>query len=284
VSHQVLQRVSVLMLYGALDVDAVIAAPRAALAALPDLAGLPLSEAELGWLAAADPRAFRTDPYRRARLLRALLEEYPVSAALSLGEPRALEAFFSSRHFRGVVLGRGSSALAFGDWLLSPLDRRPDFGYAHPGRDAVEGRTPRDACALLERAVARARRASAPSLPAGHVAPSPAAPLATLPAGTAALYARVRQHLGPAPVTALLTSGYRFPHATPLAAGTELALITISDGQAVVEEPQEWLEALMTRAAGPREGWLAAARELGAEPGEDADLIDDLIAQGLLIT
>ena len=39
---------------------------------------------------------------------------------------------------------------------------------------------------------------------------------------------------------------------------------------------------LMTRPAGPRAAWLSAARALGADPGEDAELIDDLIGQGLL--
>lgn len=283
-SHQALQRVIVRMLYDPALADAVIAAPRAA------LAGVDLNDAELGWLTEADPRAFKTDPYRRARSLRALLEEYPVSAALSPGRPQQLDRFFSSQRFHAAIQDRGSMATSFGDWLLAPPERRPEGGFAHPGADAVLQRSPRDACALLERAVVRARRPERPSLPPAHIAPAPQAVLVRLPAGTLAFYARIRGQLGPAPVAALLSAdaAVRPP---PLlrqqvadATQEELALVTLTDDEVSVEVAADWLVPLLRHPPAPRPDWLAAARDLGADPGEDAELIDDLIAQALLIS
>ena len=126
-SHAALHLVTVRMLYDHAFARAVFADAHAA------TAGLELTPREIDWLTAVDPRAYRTDAERRARSLSALLEEYPVSCALTLrdGErpvdalPR-LDAFFSSPTFHDAIQGERSLGLAFGVFLaeLETGDRR----------------------------------------------------------------------------------------------------------------------------------------------------------------
>ena len=66
-SFVVLQRVVVRMLFDLQFAQAVIADPDASLSALD------LRDDERRWLAETDPRAWRLDPMRRSRTLRALL-------------------------------------------------------------------------------------------------------------------------------------------------------------------------------------------------------------------
>ena len=94
-----------------------------------------LSEAERGLLVQVDRRAWGTDRYRRSRGVQALLDEYPVTAGI-LGVD-AVDGFFSSPGFAAVLRDRGSLGLAFGDHAASG---------------------PAGAVAILEQAVARARR------------------------------------------------------------------------------------------------------------------------------
>ncbi len=101
-----LQRVVVRMLYDPALADAVYAGE----AALPEL-----DEAERAWLVAPDRRRWAADPLRRTRGLHALLEEFPVSAAVA-GVHR-LDAFFSSAAFHRCVQEDRSLAAAFASWL-----------------------------------------------------------------------------------------------------------------------------------------------------------------------
>src|SRR4051794_7594880 len=68
---------------------------------------------ERALLTRVDARAFRTDPERPLRLLAALLDEFPVSAAV-VGAS-ALPAFFASSVFENAVLKDRLIADAFGD-------------------------------------------------------------------------------------------------------------------------------------------------------------------------
>jgi hypothetical protein len=64
------------------------------------------------------------------------------------------------------------------------------------------------------------------------------------------------------------------------------ALVTVGeDGLASVEEASDGLAAILRAAEAPvgRGALLAVARELGAEPGEDAEIVDGLLADGLLV-
>ncbi len=74
-SHVAVQRVIVRMLYDAAFAERVYDDPGSA------LAGVDLTDAETAWLTASDPRAWRVDPLRRARTLKALLDEFSVSGA-----------------------------------------------------------------------------------------------------------------------------------------------------------------------------------------------------------
>ena len=269
-SHAALQRVLVRMLYDPALVRAVYRDAEAA------LAGVDLSPAERTWLTAADPRAYGTDPWRRARSLKALLEEFPVSAALSPGGAASLDAYFSSAAFHEAVQARRSMALSFGDWLLAE---------AAPRRRRRRRRRPglRAAAAALERAFAELRRAAEPPAPeGGGLALAPGVRLLDLPAGALSIYTTLRRQLGPDPVAALLAPGFAPPTPPPLPARTEAVLI--EGGEALTAElAPEGLAALLRAAPAPRATLLAAARARGAAPGEDAEILDDLIAQGLLI-
>jgi hypothetical protein len=114
-SHHTLQKLMVRMLFDEDFVEEVYAAPERT------LAGLDLTEAERGQVLGVDRRAWRHDPLRRRRTLRALVEEFKVSTTIILAETRSLaslERFFSSRFFHNSIEERGSMGLAFAEFLL----------------------------------------------------------------------------------------------------------------------------------------------------------------------
>ena len=81
-----------------------------------------LGEREMGWLRKIDRRAWRHDPARRRRTLRALVEEMKASSAIALAEKKRvafLEAFFESEPFHAAVQARGSLVAAYADYLLA---------------------------------------------------------------------------------------------------------------------------------------------------------------------
>lgn len=112
--HQQLQRVLVRMLYDDTFADAVRAAPDSA------LAGAGLTELEREQLVAVEPRALRTDPLRRRRTLRMLVDEYKISTTLALSETRSLafaEGFFASPQFHEALMARAPLYAAYGAFL-----------------------------------------------------------------------------------------------------------------------------------------------------------------------
>jgi hypothetical protein len=130
-----------------------------------------LDAREHGWIRAVDRRAWSVDPYRRGRLLHALVGEYPVAvAARGLA---GLDLFFADPTFHRCVQERGHLALAFGTWL-------GNSGFAR-----------------LEHAIAQARRGSSGRLAPGVV------PIAT-PAGTLAAWTSARATLGEDPAAAVV--------------------------------------------------------------------------------
>ncbi len=195
-----------------------------------------LAPEELAWLRAVDPRAWRTDPYRAARVMTGLVEEYPAGAN-AVGAD--LRAFFGGARYHAAVREGTSLADALGAWLadLAPAAVRP----------VVE----------VERAIAAGRRADTTEgePPGDMLVRSPRCAVVT----------------GPVPA--------------PYACEGD-ALVTVgADGLASVEEASDGLTALLRAAEAPvaRDALLVAARDLGAEPGEDEEIVDGLIADGLLV-
>jgi hypothetical protein len=206
----------------------------------------------------ADRRAWATDPYRRSRLLHALLQAYPVSGLVAgLGR---LDSFFSAEVFHACVQNRGLVALSFGTWLV-PM--------AGP-------------FAQLERAVVQVRH----GLPAGGtgVSCAPTVVALNLPGGTVASWKGLREELGSDPVARLAEQ--REGRSLPLFAGEEHLLVERgSDGEAAIGWASPSLVGLLQALAAPldREAAHAAARSHGADPGEEPEVLCDLVAQGLLI-
>lgn len=268
-THTAVQRVIVRMLYDpqfaervADDVDTA-------------LAGVDVSPSERAWLTASDPRAWRVDPMRRARTLRALLDEYPVSAALVLHRyahgAALLDGFFSSVTFHHAIQRRASLPLTFGEWL-------PEAG--------VEAAT---ATAALERAVAGSRRPPHAGPPAGHVALGPGVALTVAPVGTLALFTHCTARLqaaDPADVVAGLLTGRVQLDPLPALdlAAQEPLLIEPSSGGPMVAPVSPELYGLLAaaRAPAPVDDVLAAARAHGAGPGEDRELVESFVEEGLL--
>ena len=247
-----LQRVVVRMLY-----DASFAEQIYGETPMPEL-----SERDRALLRAVPAGAFRTDPYRRARSLTALLDEYPASAALTGLPP--LDAFFSSPSFHRAVMGRMSMAIAFG-------------GYVEPLAGPV---------ARLERAIASARRARAPLPgPSPTLATAPGLHPLTVPGNTLETYQILRKRLGPDPARAL-TERPPSIAGLPRLEGTEHLLIERgAHGEIDVGSCDEGLAGLLHAAMGGRteEALLAVAVRLGAEPHEAPDLLAGLVQDGLLV-
>lgn len=287
-----MQRVVVRMLYDAGFRQAVYEAPYAA------LADIDLTPAERAGLVRPDPRAFGTDPYRRSRALRGLLEEYPVSAWLAgrtTGDVRALDAFFSSPFFHDCIQQRGSMAQAFGTYL----DR---------GARAGEWRDPRIAwTAVLEAAIAALRRRHVEPAPASTAVSDAASAvtaielsrryaLVTVASGTAHLFQQVRAHLagsGRALLEVLLATD-----TAPAPAG--LARLAVDEteaeslllerspgpgGEVTVEASSPGLTALLTLAADGTtlQDLYDEAMRHDATAQEAQEIVADLRSDGLLI-
>jgi len=244
-SHLALRRVMIRMLHDPLLVEAIYADPVRA------LAGDEVTAIERAWLIATPRAAWGTDPERPARVLAALLAEYPATARVA-GEQVA--TFFASSQFHRTVRERGSLAQALGEHLAGAAG-----SLAAP-------------LARLEAAIARVRRAprAAPPAPPGSLRLNPHAAVLELPRGSLAAFTALRH--GEVP------SG--------LGAGVEglLVLRQPPDGEVTVEEVPEGLAALLhaaerTAARGVLE---VLAREHGADPGEAASILDGLVRDAVL--
>jgi len=244
-SHLALRRLMIRMLHDPLLVEAIYAHP----ARVP--AGEEISETEREWLLATPRAAWGTDPERPARVLAALLAEYPAAARVA-GERVA--TFFVSDSFHRAVRERGSLAEALGEHLAGA-----DGPLAAP-------------LARLESAIARTRRAGRvppPSVP-GSLRLAPHAAVLALPQGTLAAFNALRRGEEPS---------------SP-ADGVEALLVLrrAPDGDVTVEEIPEGLAAILRAAERPatRETLTSVAREHGAAAEEAASILDELAGDGLL--
>ena len=249
---QALQRVMVRMLYDPGLVSRVY-----------DGAPLPeLSDAERGMLVAVDRRAWGTDPMRRMRTLTALLAEFPASAALA---GPGLDGFFGSTEFHQSIQERTHLALAFGAWLEARVGP----------------------VGTLERGAAEARRDPRERVHApGRVARAPGVRVAWTPVGALARLEAVRARLGRDPVAALARGRLRLDGLPALGATREVVLIEAdAAGQVQLSTCTEALAGLLIYAATPRtvDELHGEIRRLGADPGEEAEILSSVRADGLLV-
>jgi len=246
-SHLALRRVMIRLLHDPSFATALRADPDRA------LGGVDLTASERTWLVDAAPAAWSTDPDRPARVLAALVEEYPLTTRLA---PDRAAGFFAAPEFHDAVQSRGSLALALGAYL---------------GRDASDPRV--RALGALERAIAEVRRAR-PSATVRNVTQlrlASRARVVRLPAGTLDLAAALR---GDARGGELGTDEEAV-----------LVLRTIPRDEVTLEALAPELAALLERAASGalREELHTVARLQGAEAGEDEQIVDQLISDGLLV-
>lgn len=218
-----------------------------------------IAQIERELLRKLDPRALRTDPMRRPRAVQAILEEYPVSAAL-LGVP-TVDAYFTSRHFREAVFGRGSMALAFADYLG---DRARGVGRIEASMARV--RRPRDAV--------RSGIGCGPRV----------APL-VVPRGSLAWYQEGRARLGADPLQALAEQSRPWRRRPPRGGAEHLLVEGGEDGSIAIGGASEALVRLLLAAVepGPKSALIDAACRLGAEPAEAEELLGDLLGDSLLM-
>lgn len=283
-SHIALQRVMVRMLYDPRFASRVLRDPE------NELPGEGLTAEERGWLLRPDPRAWRTDPERPLRSLTALLQEYPASAALAVtsgGGADAILRFFASPAFHRVIQERGSMALAFGDYLAEMVAT----GEARDGRVAP--------LAVLEQAIAGLRRRSwsdrsRATEGTSRLRLSADKAILRARAGTADLHDQVRLALARTErdlPQAVLEGRADLP-ATPVHSHeTEPLLLELVPGEGprvkaavgVAEITPEFY-AILDFALSPRTpaDLEAEAVRLGAEPDDAADLVLDLVEQGVL--
>ncbi len=243
-SHLALRRVVVRLLHDPLFADAIAADPARA------LAGVALTADERAWLVATPRAAWGTDPARPGRVLAALADEFPATLALV---PERAASFFAGPAFHAAVQERGSLALAFADHL------------------ACEGGARVRAVARLERAIAALRRAGrAPNVPAGRLRLAPQVAVVRVPEGAPALLAALRAGGRGAPLGAR---------------DAPVLVIAPTGGETTIESLEPALAALLARAqAGcARVDLLAEARRLGAESGEDEEIVAGLVSDGLLV-
>ncbi|PKN54222.1 MAG: hypothetical protein CVU56_27775 [Deltaproteobacteria bacterium HGW-Deltaproteobacteria-14] len=260
------------MLFDGAFADRVYADPEAT------LSGLALTAVERGWLVGPDRRAYGVDPLRRHRSLQALLEEHPVSAAALAAAGvavRSHDAFFSGPRFHGAVQARGSLAAAFGEHL------------------AAAARVPLQRGVIaLERAMAEARRGvAAPWADGAALRLVGTARVVACPHGTLEAYGVIRAALergGRSPLETLLAGPVRLPR-TPVDPGqAEHVLVEATAGQgdagAALSFASDELATLLTaaRPGATREALLATLGDLGLDAAEGAELLDELVADGLL--
>lgn len=276
-SHVALQRVAMRMLWDPEFVARVYTTPHVALASDE------LSPDEISWLTKPDRRAWSTDPARRARTLHALLEEFPGAGALAARHAQGLaflDRFFSSTTFHACIRDGASMAVAFGAYLA----REIAGAVADPRVRAL---------ASVEGAVVSLRRARVPAPPPpGKLALRAGARITDAPAGSAALLAEITRRLGafPGGAVAAIAAGARGLDALPpLGLDHESRpLLTLLDpaGAVSIEELPPSLAVLLRFAEGgaTRDDLAAIARREGADPGEDVELLDGLVADGLLFS
>jgi len=266
-SARLLQRVIVRMLH---DPEL-----RAAVYADPDgaLADLPLTPDERRSLVTPDARAWGIDVHRADRVLAALLEEHPVSALILLEEgvplPR-LHRFFQSRAFHEAIMARRSLAPAFAGHLAS-------LATTSRARAMI----------ALESAVAALRRRdlAAPERPAGCLVAAPSLHPIPLPSGTLTAWEKAKKALAGVSAAAILVRPKR-PRVAPVdARTTEWVLLERQGDDTLAGYIGEALGRLLVTAARPvsRDRLVDVALAEGASQSEAAEILDDLLSEGLLL-
>ncbi len=216
-----------------------------------------LKDADRALITASPRQAWGTDPLRASRTLQALLEEYPVSAAITGLAP--LHGFFSSVDFHRCIQQRQRLSEAFGRWLEPRAGR----------------------IARLEQAIARSRRDPDPA--GGCLSLAPGLVPVSLPVDTLSLYQSLRARLGPQPLNLLISKTFQPSPLPPEPADVEHLLIERGpDGGVGIGGGSAALNGLLAAAPAPRAVLEAAAVGLGATPEEAPGLLDDLIRDGLL--
>ena len=254
-AHTALQRVIVRMLFDPKFVERVYGESD-----IPEL-----DRQSLAWLRAVPQPAWSTDRYRRSRSLHALLEEFPVSAAVAAektGDVRTLDAYFSSAPFHDCIQHRGSLALSFGDWL-------------HHRAGEI---------AKLETAFARARRPQPPEGTGWMLAPG-YEPI-ELAVGTVRRYLAIREHLGPDPVAKLLDKPELSDELPPIGEVTENLLIEGgSSANLSIGHVSPAMHDLLAASRTPktRAQLDQVAVSLGAPPEEARTIVQDLIDEELIL-
>lgn len=107
--------------------------------------------------------------------------------------------------------------------------------------------------------------------------------------GSVALYQSLQGQLAQRsdPAAAALDPAIRLSEVAPLSPGPRETLLIVArpDGTQSIETLPDALAQLL-RLAEPgctREDLLSRVRQLGADPGEDAEIVDELFSDGLLI-
>lgn len=266
-SARTLQRVVVRMLHDPVFRAAVYADPARALA---DLA---LSPDDQRLLLAPDARAWGADAQRSERVLSALVTELPVSVLALFEEGLSLarlRRFFESPFFHATIMARGSLAPAFADYLAT-LTKRP--------------RT--QTFIRLEHAIALVRRAhDQVSIPPGHLMRAGHVRPVSLAGGTLAAWSHAKKALGSDPTTRL------FAKSRPRVAAVDprtTEWVLLERKPEAPDDPEaafigEALGHLLEAAATPalRATLSAVAEREGAETNEASEILDELIAEGLL--
>ena len=276
-AHLSLQRLVVRLLYDPALVDSLHSDPGRVLGPLS------LPEGTEQWLLSVDRRAWGIDSLRRSRTLFTLLEEFPASTTLGFQQPDAatrLDRFFSSHRFHHAIQNRASLAPTFGDWWRL---------------DCNEGHWPRETTCLLqiETCIAQLRRAINPdhgvlhSPGPGEVMMHPGVGLVRLPTGSLNLYSHVLNAMGPSrslePIIRGEVSLSSLP-AVDLDQEETLLVDPFSDNGGV-GSVDDSLADLLRIAKTPiaREALFDGMLTLGAEPGEQMEILEGLMMDGLLM-
>ncbi len=265
-SHRALQNALVIALHDEGFVAAMHRDPEGTLQPLR------LTPAERRQLLAVDPRAFRTDPLRRRRILRVLAEELRAATTIALAETRSLafaERFFGSPQFRAAVIERRPLVLAFGEYLAGA-------GLAAPlAGDIIR----------LETLLARCRRDRLRP-PARGIALAPGVAVATFDAATLPAMQALERYvfeLGLMPQVALCDDRPPPPVAAPSGEPAHLLVTPAASGVSLTTIDGD-LHGVLSRLATPieRKDAAAALAPAGVPAAAAGDLVQSLLEDGIL--
>lgn len=289
-AHELAQRVLVRMLYDPAFCEAVYADPAGVLVPLG------LDAATVAQIVAHDRRAFSVDPWRGHRAVTAALGEAAVTALamtrLGVSAQEHMD-FIAGPHFHRCVMERGVLVMAFFDALAERLvgfAGRLGAGASRRERAALSAAR---ACLALERAVAEVRR-ERPRPVAGRVVRGAVRAVA-VPNGASAAWGRARAALGADVVAALVSGGSAAKAALAALFGAELGpatewlLVERPSGRGqepVMSFTGEALAGLLNQAATPvpKDALVELAEREGASRAEAEEIVDEFIADGLLVS